>query len=179
MTTLPFPSFDPPPEVTPKEAAAYQKGYDEGMAAGRQAMGLYIPILAEALRDLTPYQESYRKKLNEHMVSSLEIILRSLVIPLPVAGELVRARATELTTQLDKTPSLHITVADPQALKGHIPEFVTLNANNDMAPTDVHIAWGDDQATATSHQEELQNRLTSWLAETLELITTQQEESAS
>lgn len=179
MTTLPFPSFDPAPEVSPKEEAAYQKGHNDGMAAGRQAMGLYIPIITDALRDLTPYQEAYRKHLNAHMVEALEHILCALVMPLPVAKEIVKARAAELFSQLDTAPTLNITVADPQALKGQMPEFVTLNADPTMATTDMTLVWGTNQVTATSNQANLHERLTAWLAETLELITTQKEEAVS
>lgn len=171
-----FQSFDPPPEVSIKEEAAYQKGYREGVDAGRQAMGLYIPIVAEALRDLTPYKEAYRKRLNAHMIDVLQQLLGCLVMPLSVATELTKARAVELFQHLDTSPTLKVKAANPEALKGCLPDFVVLEADTSMASTDVSLIWGDNQAEVAAHQEELQKRLVSWLAETLELITLNKEE---
>lgn len=179
MISLPFPSFDPPPETSPKEDAAYQKGYNDGVLAGKKEMGLYIPIITDALRNLVPYQEAYKQSLNTYMVDALQHILASLVVPLPVASEIVKARATELFSQLEASPTLNITVADPQSLKGHVPEFVTLNADPAMASTDINLTWGVNQVTASSSQSNLHEQLAAWLAETLELITTHQEEPIS
>ena len=102
-----------------------------------------------------------------------------MVMPLPVAEELTRTRAAELIAQLEKTLLLHITVANPQALEGKVPDFVTLSADPSMAPTDIRIVWGEAAAQIEASQAELHKRITVWLADTLELITTHKEEAAS
>lgn len=168
---LPFPSFDSPPVVSHKEEEAYHKGYQEGLEAGRQSMGLYLPGIFDALNNIESYKNSYRKEMHSHITQALEHVLKKLVMPLNVSNKIVQSRVNELMDELDKDLFFTITLADPSTLKDYVPTRVVLSADPTLPATDFVLMWSEKQITVCASQEELNQRLCEWFVQTIEIMT--------
>ena len=169
MTHNPFPSFDPLPPAPLEEQDSYKAGYQAGFESGKEAMGLYIPHIIDAVEKLTGQQADYQKKLRRTLTSIIESLVQNLVMPLPIQTAICKERAQELVKKVPLSSNITVSAHNIDALSSHVSSSVTLKQDESLPPTDVIVSWGENQVYATSEQEELNKRLIKWFEETIEL----------